>query len=278
MRHISEWLGPVVLVAAVALLAAVVARSAIDRDAVREAARQGTLDAYAQMGTSGPASNPDPAASVKPVADVTFDPAGRPFRCACPCPWLRWSQGGPPGAGICEGASSLRAPNRLGDPNAPIIIIEFSDFQCPYCGKFFEQTEPALIREYVETGKVQFVYKHFAFLGNASILAAQASECAADQGAFWPYHDRLFDAQSGENGGAFSQDNLIVVARDLGLDMARFERCLKNGETLARVEADRQEAARAGLHGTPTFLVNGRPLYGAQPIEAFREVLGSTRP
>ncbi len=236
MRHISEWLGPVVLVAAVALLAAVVARSAIDRDAVREAARQGTLDAYAQLGRSGPASNPE------------------------------------------RGASSLRAANRLGDPDAPIVIIEFSDFQCPYCGKFFEQTEPALIREYVETGKVQFVYKHFAFLGKASIAAAQASECAADQGAFWPYHDRLFDAQSGENGGAFSQDNLIVMARDLGLDVARFEPCLRNGETLARVETDQQEAARAGLRGTPTFIVNGQPLYGAQPIEAFREVLGSTRP
>lgn len=132
---------------------------------------------------------------------------------------------------------------------------------------------PVLFQQYVQTGKVNFVYKHSAFLGQESVWAAQASECAADQGKFWEYHDLLFDRQNGENQGAFNKDKLIGFANELKLDMTKFEPCLTNDETLERVKADTQEGSAAGVRGTPTFFVNGQALVGAQPLEAFQAVI-----
>lgn len=132
---------------------------------------------------------------------------------------------------------------------------------------------PVLFKQYVNTGKVQFVYKHSAFLGQESVWAAQASECAADQGKFWEYHDLLFDRQNGENQGAFTKDKLIGFAKEMNLDMTKFEPCLTNDATLDRVKADTQEGQQAGVRGTPTFFVNGQPLVGAQPVEAFQALI-----
>jgi protein-disulfide isomerase len=133
--------------------------------------------------------------------------------------------------------------------------------------------EPTLLKDYVNTGKVTFVYKNSAFLGQESIWAAQAAECAADQGKFWQYHDLLFARQNGENQGAFTEDKLIGFAQELQLDMTKFEPCLKNDQTLARVQADAQEGRSAGVSGTPTFFINGQILVGAQPIEAFTQAI-----
>jgi len=133
--------------------------------------------------------------------------------------------------------------------------------------------EPTLLKDYVDTGKVTLVYKNSAFLGQESVWAAQASECAADQAKFWQYHDLLFARQNGENQGAFTEDKLIGFAQELELDMTKFEPCLKNDQTLARVQADTQEGQTAGVRGTPSFFVNGVPLVGAQPIEAFRTAI-----
>ncbi len=243
-RLVSLWLAPVALAAAVALLAAVVARSSVDLDAVRQAARQGVLDAYAELGLGAPT------------------PAGSPVEVNAPATRLQ-----PQSVDL-----HIRAANRLGDPNAPVTIVEFSDFRCPYCGKFFRETAPALIREYVEMGKAQLVYKHFAILGPESVRAAQAAECAADQGRFWAYHDALFGRES------FDDSSLIALASDLKLDPARFGTCLKNDETLARVEADEQEALQVSARGTPAFFINGYPLFGAQPIETFRAALNALLP
>jgi protein-disulfide isomerase len=133
--------------------------------------------------------------------------------------------------------------------------------------------KPALLQQYVDTGEAQFVYKHSAFLGPESVWAAQAAECAADQGKFWEYHDLLFQRQKGENQGAFSKDNLIGFAKELGLDMTQFEPCLQDDKTLARVQADTQEGQQFGVRGTPTFFINGKPLVGAQPLEAFQNAI-----
>jgi len=133
--------------------------------------------------------------------------------------------------------------------------------------------KPDLFRDYVETGQVQFVYKHFAILGPESVWAAQASECAADQGRFWEYHDLLFNRQAGENEGAFTKEKLLTFARGLALDMARFEPCLTNDETLDRVQADGQEGRQVNVTGTPTFFINGQPLVGAQPYETFKTAI-----
>jgi protein-disulfide isomerase len=127
-----------------------------------------------------------------------------------------------------------------------------------------------VLQSYIDSGKVNLVYKHSAFLGQESVWAAQAAECAADQGKFWEYHDLLFDKQSGENVGTFTKEKLLSYAKDLGLDMAKFEPCVKNDETLQRVAADTNEGRQVGVTGTPTFFINGKPLVGAQRLEAFQ--------
>ena len=125
----------------------------------------------------------------------------------------------------------------------------------------------------MKSGKVRFGYLHYAFLGPESERAAEASECAAEQGAFWPYHDRLYERQVGENRGAFSQDNLERFAVELGLDGQAFNACLISGKYAATVRADTAAGESLGVKGTPAFLVNGRPLVGALPFEAFRQAI-----
>lgn len=132
-----------------------------------------------------------------------------------------------------------------------------------------------VLKQYVAEGKINFVYKHSAFLGQESVWAAQAAECAADQNKFWEYHDLLFDKQGGENVGTYTKDNLIKYAQELNLDAARFDACLKNDETLQRVAGDTQEGGQFGVRGTPTFFINGKPLVGAQPVEAIRAAIES---
>ena len=213
----------------------------LDTTAMRGAARDGVIEAFATLQAGGGQQQPA-AESQEPVA---VDPS----------------------------KFTLRAANTLSNPGAKITIVEFSDFQCPFCGRYQQAVHPQLLKQYVETGQVNFVYKHSAFLGQESVWAAQAAECAADQGKFWEYHDLLFSRQNGENQGAFNKDKLIGFAKEMGLDMAKFEPCLTNDETLARVQADTQEGQAAGVRGTPTFFINGQPLVGAQPIEAFQNVL-----
>lgn len=125
----------------------------------------------------------------------------------------------------------------------------------------------------MDTGKVKFIYKHMAILGQESVWAAEASECAADQGRFWEYHDLVFNRQAGENRGAFNKERLLAMAAELKLDMARFEPCLKNDQTQDRVQADTQEGRQVGVRGTPTFFVNGRAVVGAVPLQEFRAVI-----
>ena len=133
--------------------------------------------------------------------------------------------------------------------------------------------KPVLFSQYVDTGKVAFLYKHAAVLGQESTWAAEASECAADQGRFWDYHDLLFSRQAGENQGAFTKERLLGMAQELGLNMSEFEPCLKNDQTLPRVQADTEEGQEAGVRGTPTFFINGQGLVGAQPFDAFKAVI-----
>lgn len=216
------------------------AAPAFDAAAMRGAARDGVIEAIATLQAGG--GQPAAAESQEPTV---VDPS----------------------------QFTLRAANTLSNPGAKITIIEFSDFQCSYCGRYQQTVHPALLEQYVKSGQINFVYKHSAFLGQESVWAAQAAECAADQGKFWEYHDLLFSRQSGGNQGAFTKDNLSGFAKEMGLDMAKFDPCLTNDETLARVQADTQEGQAAGVRGTPTFFINGQPLVGAQPLTAFQQVL-----
>src|SRR3989344_1385797 len=158
----------------------------------------------------------------------------------------------------------------LGNKNAPVTIIEFSDYQCPFCGRHFTQTYPQLKKDYVDTGKIKIVFRDFPLNSihpNAQ-KAAEASECAEDQGKFWEMHDTLF-----ENQQLLGIENLKGYAKQLGLNENEFNDCLDSGKYSAEVSKDTQDAASAGGIGTPFFVVGGTPLSGAQPFSSFQQVI-----
>jgi protein-disulfide isomerase len=158
----------------------------------------------------------------------------------------------------------------LGSASAPVTIIEFSDFQCSYCKRFWADTLPKLKDAYIDHGQVSFAYRHFAILGKHSEQAAQAAECAAEQGKFWEYHDQLFKNQGGL---AFTEAKLRQYARDIGLNSGGFDSCLASGKHKDKVERETTAAAYLGGRGTPFFIVNQRHLVGAQPFDVFRKMI-----
>jgi len=160
-----------------------------------------------------------------------------------------------------------------GDPNAPITLIEFSDFQCPYCSQWATETGPQIEELYVKTGKVRVGHFHFPFLGDESLWAAEASECAGDQGKYWEYYEYLFENHGGENQGAFSKDNLKIIAQTLGLDSQTFDQCLDSGKHTELVTQQGMFARQLGVQSTPSFIVNGTPVVGAQPLATFQQII-----
>lgn len=159
----------------------------------------------------------------------------------------------------------------LGDPNAKVTMIEYADFQCPFCGKFFTETTQPVIEKYVKTGKVQFVYRDFAFLGPESLKSAEATWCAGDQNKYWEFHDYLFTHQNGENKGSFADANLKAFAKTLGLDTVTFNQCLDSGKYTKAVTDSTTNAGKAGVQGTPKsfILKNGKVVStvdGAYPL------------
>lgn len=170
--------------------------------------------------------------------------------------------------------------NKAGDPNAKIKITEYSDFQCPYCRIFSENTEALLMAKYVDTGIVYFEYKSVgSFIGPESGAAAEAAYCAGDQGQFWEMHDVIFANQTGENVGAFTDRRLEAFAESIYLDMTEFNDCFSSGKYADLTDEDAKDATAAGLQATPSFLltyeVNGetqtRVIQGAQGIDAFTQ-------
>jgi protein-disulfide isomerase len=165
-------------------------------------------------------------------------------------------------------AEAERAPGpSKGREDAPVTIVEFSDFQCSFCRKFWKDTLPRIEAEYINTGKVRFIYRHLAVLGPFSERAAEAAECAREQGKFWAYHDRLFE-RAGRL--AFTDPGLM---EDLRLDPRAFEVCLASGRHRERIVRESALAQRLGASGTPTFLINGTLLIGARPFEMFKRIL-----
>lgn len=159
-----------------------------------------------------------------------------------------------------------------GSADAPVVMVEFSDFQCVYCRKFRQDTLPKIEERYIRTGKVRYVYRHMALLGEASVVAAQAASCAYDQGKFWEYHDKLFGNTSPL---AFTSARLKRYAADLGLDDKAFHACLDSKKHAERVEAETIIGRALGATGTPSFLINGQLLIGAYPFELFQQGLDS---
>jgi protein-disulfide isomerase len=164
----------------------------------------------------------------------------------------------------------------LGDSSAPVTVVEWGDYQCPYCAQFAQQIQPRLIADYVATGKVKFEFRDFAFLDNTlsigsdgqveasgdgeSVRAAEAAACAADQGKFWIYHDTIYANHDGENEGTSSAERLAEMASLVGLDTTAFNQCLANQTHKTDVEQMFLERNNLGINSTPTFVVNGKVL------------------
>jgi len=168
----------------------------------------------------------------------------------------------------------------LGSPNAPISMIEFGDYQCTNCHRYFTNTEHMILKAYMETGKVKIIFVDFPFIGPDSITAAQAAHCANDQGKYWEYHDELYSNWNGENTGWAVTDNLKKFASNIGLDQKIFDQCLDSKKYEQRVKANFDIGKQLGVSGTPTFFIIYSPgkavrIVGAQPYSTFAQVLDS---
>ncbi|MFA5991737.1 MAG: DsbA family protein [Candidatus Doudnabacteria bacterium] len=168
----------------------------------------------------------------------------------------------------------------LGKSDAKVTIVEFSDFQCPFCKQFIDQTFNQIKKAYIDTGKVKLIFRHFPlpFHVNAQVSAV-AAECANQQGKFWQYHDLLFKNGTSDGTGLASAD-LKKYADSLGLNNGtlgfgknKFNQCLDANATLSIVQGDQKDGQAAGTSGTPTFYINGKQLVGAQPFSAFQQAI-----
>ncbi|MDH3677473.1 MAG: DsbA family protein [Nitrosopumilus sp.] len=167
----------------------------------------------------------------------------------------------------------------LGDPSAPITIVEFGDYQCHACYNWFHTHKPAIYENYIATGKANLVFVDLAFLGRDSPTAAQASYCAEDQGKYWEYHDLLYNSQEDkiDNGWANSE-RLKAFAFSLNLDMELFESCLDSDKYSKRVQYNISEAKKHGARTTPTFIIVGpenqqEQFQGGQPYSTFKKIM-----
>ena len=160
----------------------------------------------------------------------------------------------------------------IGSLTAPVTIIEFSDYRCPFCAKFTKEIEPLIKEKYIDTGKVRLVYRDFAILGSESVRAAEAAECAGDQGKYAEYHGALFAAHTGGHPD-FPPEQLSEFAKTLGLDGSAFEVCLATHKNGGEVDEDLKDGQAAGVTGTPTFFINGKKLVGALPLSLFESAI-----
>jgi protein-disulfide isomerase len=168
----------------------------------------------------------------------------------------------------------------LGSKDAPITMIEFGDYQCFYCNKFYHTIEPDIVKNYIDTGKVRMVFKDFVIIGQDSVNAAHAAHCAQEQGKFWEYHDTLYNNWSGENTGWASSSNLLSFAKKIGLDGDQFSQCMAQSKYISVVQGSLSNAKDLGLTGTPDFFIitpdhSITKIVGAQPYEVFDNIFKS---
>jgi protein-disulfide isomerase len=177
-------------------------------------------------------------------------------------------------------STSLGSPI-LGNPNAPITIVEFGDYQCHQCYNWFHNTKPMIMRDYIDTGKANLIFVDFAFLGKDSPKASQATYCADDQNMYWEYHNSLYDSQESKiDSGWANSERLKAFAFNLNLDMELFNECLDSEKYSKRVQYNSQQARDNGVRGTPGFFIvdsdfNQKQISGAQPFSVFKKILDS---
>ncbi|MFH0890822.1 MAG: thioredoxin domain-containing protein [Candidatus Liptonbacteria bacterium] len=160
----------------------------------------------------------------------------------------------------------------MGNKDAKVTFIEYGDYQCPFCGRFFTQIEADLIDDYVKTGKVKFIYRDLAFLGPESVAAAEAAECSKDQNKFWQFHDAIYaeeikDGQ--EHNNNLTKELFIKLAKQVGMNADEFTKCYVD-KKYSKIVADNVRAAQnAGINSTPTSFINDQKISGAQPYATF---------
>ena len=159
-------------------------------------------------------------------------------------------------------------------------MVEFGDYQCFFCNKYFHDTEHELLQNYVETGKVKIIFKDFTIIGPDSVNAAHGAHCAEDQGKFWQYHDVLYNNWNGENNGWASSENLVKFADSIDLDLDKWTQCMMDKTHQQKIVASNQDARALELTGTPAFFVIGpdnqvTKIGGAQPYEVFARIFDS---
>ncbi len=157
----------------------------------------------------------------------------------------------------------------LGDENAPVTIVEFSDYQCPFCGRFHQETLPQIKSQYIDTGKVRLVYRDFPLSFHPEATpAAIAANCAGEQGKYYEFHDKIFENQASLGSVSYKQ-----WATELGLDINKWETCLSDPNQAAEIRADFNDGGSYGVQGTPAFFVNGKLVSGAQPFGVFQQLI-----
>ncbi|MEK6902219.1 MAG: thioredoxin domain-containing protein, partial [archaeon] len=174
------------------------------------------------------------------------------------------------------------APGKTGSDTAPLVLVEWSDYQCPYCKAFFINTEKALVEKYVKTGKLQILYKDFPLSFHPMAApSANAARCAGDQGKYWEMHDKIFEETYKINPSATSQytnDDLKQWGKDLGLNTTTFDKCVDDDAHATDITANFNEGAANGISGTPSFFLGprdgeGQLIVGAQPLATFEAAI-----
>lgn len=159
-----------------------------------------------------------------------------------------------------------------GNDNAKVTIVEFSDFECPFCGRFYSETLSQIQKEYIDTGKVKLYYRHYPLpFHPKAVPLAHAAECANDQGAFWQMHDKIFDNNS--TVANMTDEQIKAWAGELGLNTATFNDCYDNKKHQTEIDEDTTAGGAVGVSGTPTFYINGRQLVGALPFDSFKAII-----
>lgn len=234
--------------------------------ATTSAARPATLDTARRRVTRADAA-PSPASAAARDSTTRRPPAAQPA--VAPSPRVSAPRRVTLGDIDFTGIGHDR-----GDPRAPVVVIDLSDFGCPYCGTFSRETYPVIEREYVRTGKVYF--KYVPFIAGSfphAREATRAAECAADQGRFWEMFDRIYETQAEWRRGSAIDAQMAALAGTIPLDSARYAACYHDGRTEARTARATDLANQIGVRVTPSFLVDGRPVQGALPIADFRKVI-----
>jgi protein-disulfide isomerase len=206
--------------------------------------------------------------------------------------YVVWGVGSPAGAGAASAAQIVNQPSgaiaeapvtqqaefrrydiptgdsyAIGPADAPITIVEFSDYQCPFCRRWHDEVYGPLLAAY--PGKIRLVYRHFPLtsIHPDAMSAAEAAMCAGEQDAYWPFHEKLFSNES------LGSNTYLQYAQELGLNMNSFESCMNDRKYQQAVDADLNFAVDLGIRSTPTFFINGLAIVGAQPLDVFKQVI-----